>query len=238
MNYTDSILLQLASEATRNQLFDETALAQLASAAYRVDSLNLQGPYQAVFDQVTLGYSVPSIATFEGVWSPIGGVERTDAIFRLVGMADPVRVDALWQGGIVAHVSSMNSPIIDAQVQLDDINADTATEKVTVTYQAPAGVVQDASRFLPISAAVFIRDEGFSISELLIESKYAREQLQSLGLESAHDSDLPQKAAILLVWIIPDKVFNDKDWPGATPAERRQNAGEWLAREGIGLIAT
>jgi hypothetical protein len=99
---------------------------------------------------------------------------------------------------------------------------------------------------LPISAAVLIRDAGFSLAQLLMESKIVREQLESLGLEKPVNPPLKIRHPLVVVWILPEAIFEDDDWPGGEPGmdpaalrrARRAAAGRWLAREGIGLIAT
>lgn len=99
---------------------------------------------------------------------------------------------------------------------------------------------------LPIAAALLIRDAGFSVAQLLMESKMLREQLEQQGLQRSPDPSLPIRHPLLIVWVVPATIFDDDDWPGGdssmTPEGRRDArrvmAGRWLAREGIGLIAT
>jgi hypothetical protein len=98
---------------------------------------------------------------------------------------------------------------------------------------------------LPISAAILIRDAGFSVAGLLRESKAVRSLLAPQGVERPHDPILRPRGLPLIVWMIPEGVFDDEDWPGGEPgmnaaalrAARRQAAGQWLLREGIGLAA-
>ena len=55
MNFVDSTLVRLATPATRRAVFDDVALRQLAEAAYDSDALALDGPFDAVFDEFSLG---------------------------------------------------------------------------------------------------------------------------------------------------------------------------------------
>lgn len=97
---------------------------------------------------------------------------------------------------------------------------------------------------LPLSAALLIREATFSVAQLLGESKATRELLTQSGVESAGDGALRPREPLIVVWLIPQTVFDDSEWPGATvgmsPAAardaRRAAAGLWLAREGIGLV--
>jgi hypothetical protein len=116
-----------------------------------------------------------------------------------------------------------------------------AAGTVQVTYSAPPTAVP-TPRLLPLAALVLIRDAGFSLAELLSDSKEVRARAASLGLDRPVDPELRQRASVLVVWLVPAEVFDDPAWPGATngsEAEQRQArrvvAGRWLAREGIGL---
>jgi hypothetical protein len=108
---------------------------------------------------------------------------------------------------------------------------------LTVTFASPAAAPATPQP-LPIAAAILVRDAPLSLAELLMESALVRERLRALGAERPAEAGLRRLQPVLVIWVIPDSVFNDTDWPGANPAARRANAGAWLAREGIGLAAT
>jgi hypothetical protein len=98
-------------------------------------------------------------------------------------------------------------------------------------------------QILPITAALLIRDAEFSLSQLLAESKHLLNALQSSSLERARDPQWKTRHEYLVIWIIPEEVFDDDDWPGPTTGDtahrremRRLTAGEWLAHQGIGLV--
>jgi hypothetical protein len=111
---------------------------------------------------------------------------------------------------------------------------------------APPGQPTAVPQPLPIAAAILIRDvTGFSLAELLSESKRARACIERLGLLAAPSPGTRSRVAVAVIWIVPLSLFDDSDWPGATAGEtpdqqiaaRRAAAGEWLAAEGIGLAA-
>jgi hypothetical protein len=118
---------------------------------------------------------------------------------------------------------------------------------VKVTFAPPAAVA-DTPRPLPIAAAVVVRDAaGFSLAQLLADSKAIIERLQPLGLERSDDRSLRLRRRLIVVWVVPEGVFDDTDWPGGDEANltadqrrtrRRVAAGTWLAAEGIGLVTT
>jgi hypothetical protein len=91
---------------------------------------------------------------------------------------------------------------------------------------------------------VLIRDQGFSVADLLMDSRLLRAQAEQMGLEAPADPTVRRHRGIVVVWVVPAAVFDDADWPGGdsgSAAERRaarfQRAGQWLAGEGIGLTA-
>jgi hypothetical protein len=313
MQYGDQVLVRLADPATRASLFDETALAQLIAAGYDTAATPVEGPFQAIFDEVRLGVALPRLATLEGIWGLTSGVERTEARMQLTGLGGPpLRVDALWQGAVVARTTPATGLIttveavwpspgaLDAAI-VDDLGALPAdpgareaarrarllaairagldqpaalseatldawlqragvasvselVERhrgtlhpagVRITFEEPVAAPPTPRRF-PCTVAVLARDAGFGVSELLAESRQAREQLGRLGLEPQQDPSLRVRHSLIIAWVVPLSTFDDDDWPGAPGggsasvrrAARRNAAGAWLAGEGIGLVAT
>jgi hypothetical protein len=314
MKYEDATLIRLADSTSRLVLFDNLSLEQLVSAAYKTEILSVEGPYQAIFSEIRLGVVLSNIGTVEGIWNPVGGVDRVEARFNTFGLGTNVltRVDALWRGDIVVRTVPINSQVtqvetkwpdagtVDAEIvaalgtlptnpamleqerrtrflarirtALDQPNSftdevfDTWLKSVGATSVSDLmtrfqGTVQSSAvqvtfsppdpspplpKALPVTAAILIRDVGFSISQLLMESKMLREHLEKQGFERSPDPAFPVRYPILIVWVVPITVFDDVGWPGGNPgmapealqAERRLIAGQWLAREGIGLVAT
>jgi hypothetical protein len=238
MDYVDATLIRLADSASRGALFDNTALEQLLEAAYDTDALGVEGPYRAVFEELRLGFAVSRVASVDGVWCPVGSNERVEAQFKLSGLSEAglIRVDALWRGQIVARASPATSRITDVAVEWSEPVEAVHPGRVQVALSEPPGGAATAMP-LPIVAALLIRDAGFSVAQLLMESKMVREQLESAWVEKATPSEIKPRWSVLVVWMVPMGVFDDADWPGNTPDERRGLAGQWLAREGIGLVA-
>ncbi len=252
MDYEDSTLIRLAEEESRRALFDDAALAQLVDAAYDTTVLGVEGPYEPIFDELGLGFAVPRVGSVEGVWSPVGGNERVEAQFKVSGLGEAglIRVDALWRGRIVARAVPETSRITDVEVAWPEPAPGREAlhpGRVQVAFSEPPASAPAATP-LPIVAALLIRDRGFSVAQLLMESKMVREQLQALGLDRATTPEIKPRHSLLVVWVVPEMIFDDADWPGGgdpssvTPEElreaRREVAGQWLAREGIGLVAT
>jgi hypothetical protein len=110
---------------------------------------------------------------------------------------------------------------------------------------SPADAPEPTARLLPIAAAILIRDIGLSIAQLIADTRTVREQLRSLGLDRPSSPDIPLREPFIVTWAVPATLFDDADWPGAAAgmspdgarAARRMQAGAWLAREGIGLVA-
>lgn len=120
------------------------------------------------------------------------------------------------------------------------------TGAMQLAYSASGQDVAPSPKALPIASAVLVRDTGFSIAQLLADSKLISSQLRDAGVERPVASDAICKTALIVTWIVPETVFDDADWPGGdagTTADqkralRRAAAGHWLAREGIGLVVT
>ena len=114
---------------------------------------------------------------------------------------------------------------------------------VTVEFAPPAAVVA-APRQLPVLTVLLIRDTGFGVAELVVESVALRRRLEAEGYAAPAESDLRQRHGVTVAWVVPEAVFDDADWPGGgagTAAQRRTNrriaAGRWLGTHGIGLVA-
>ena len=312
MDFVDATLVRLADPASREAVFDALALEQLVAAGYDTDALPVEGPFAPLFDEFRMSFFAPQLGSVDGVWNPVGRVDRTEAQFRLSGFGDgmPLRVDAFWRGGVVVRAAPATSRIEDvttdwpslagidqeiaatpgglpadpatlegarrqrlltrlrAGLSQPDAFTDTAYDiwlaeigaistgdllarfagavqpgGVRVTFSPPAAVAP-SSLPLPIVAALLIRDNGFSVAQLLAESKVLRDRLTASGLERPPEARLPRRQPLLVVWVISETVFDDPDWPGANSGPptaarrlRRQAAGAWLAREGIGLVA-
>jgi hypothetical protein len=310
MDFIDSVLVRLADPAERTALFTADAMAAIATAAYDMDAMVVQPPFNPVFDQFEIGTFVAPAAVFDGFWNPQGAAQRTEVRVRAEGLAPAsvVRVDAVWRGSIIArtvpmdsHITSVNmswaSLDIDAQIVADlgalptdpgvleserrarllaQIHAGldqpaafsdeylgawlmsagaTTVGDLLARYQqveqpggltvsfSPPSATPPAPKALPFSGAILIRKEGFSLAQLLMESKLVRDQLQGLGFEAPPASGVKRRNPVVIVWIVRGDTFDDDGWPGGndtmTAAQknhaRRLRAAEWLAREGIGL---
>lgn len=311
MNFIDFTLIQLADPATRASLFDGETLEQMAVAAYGEDAATLSGPFQPVFHEMEIGLSIPSRSTVDGWWN--AGTTRYEGRFIIAGMGrdSPVRIDALWRGGIIARVTPATGKIIEEisewpdpsgideeiiaalgglptnPITLERERRDRFLTRIRTTLHQPdaftdgifddwlrrigaesvsdlmtrfRGVISTGTlrirysdptapppspRELPITAAVLLRDQPISLAEILSHSKMVREHLREAGVERARDADMNVRAAILVVWMVPETIFDDDDWPGGTTGPvaekrllRRRAAAAWLGPQGIAFAPT
>jgi hypothetical protein len=116
VNFVDKTIVRLADPTTRAAVFDQVALEQIAACAYDADAMGLHGPYSAIFDEFALGLGPDRHGLVEGDWSALGSSDSTRAQFRVrgLGASDAPRVDALWQGSIVARFSRSQERIEEA----------------------------------------------------------------------------------------------------------------------------
>ena len=246
MQVRDRSLLRLADEATRAAQFDQLALAQIVAGAYDVAGAAIDGPYTPVFDEFRLGVVEGSAQRGHGtLLDPAGATTRFD-----LHLEDPrrdalVECDALWRGSIVARASPSSSTIEDVSVRWPRTPELEATEHLAeagVRFSAAAAAAPRAIA-LPVTVWLLVRDADLGLAALLSESRRLRRRLDPAEYAAPRPRDLPQRHPMLVAWLVPGALFDDDDWPGATPgmtpvarrAARRQRAGHWLAREGIGL---
>src|SRR5262249_25000232 len=103
----------MADPATRETLFDDETLEQMAVAAYGEQAATLSGPYQPIFHEIMIGLSIPNRSTIDGWWN--AGTTHNEARFIIAGMGreSSVRIDALWRGGIIARMTPATGKIIE-----------------------------------------------------------------------------------------------------------------------------
>lgn len=150
-----------------------------------------------------------------------------------------------------------NDPLSAAGVDewLAHAGVDSVEELLSHTNTEPAGVVRvtfavpqpvtPTPRRVPVTIALLIRDVGVSIRALLADTRRVRERLELAGVEPPSRPDLPVRVPVIVGWVLPEAVFDDDDWPGATGgmnaaqsrAARRTAASAWLTNEGVGLVA-
>jgi hypothetical protein len=239
VNFVDGTVVALADETTRSAVFDSTSLEQILNATYDANSMGpFQGKLEPVFEEFEVGFPMPQLGVLDGTWSGAGGTERTEASFRVTGLGGqvPFRIDALWRGSILARYAIPGEPIEDLSIDwagnAQDPSAYDGASQVTFAQPQP---VSTTRKPLPMAAALLVRDAPLPVADLLAETKGIRERLRPLGLERSKTESLRLLQPILLVWVVPSSTFTNSDWPGADPAARRQQAGDWLSREGIGL---
>jgi len=126
VDFVDATLIRIGDPATRAAVFDQTTLEQMAQAAYDADALGLEGPFNAVFDQVTLGMSIATVGVLEGMIRNQSGGPATELHLQVAGLGPllPARVDVLWRGSVVARTVPANSPITSVKLRfvVDDID--------------------------------------------------------------------------------------------------------------------
>jgi hypothetical protein len=208
MKYEDAILIRLADSASRSVLFDNLALEQLVSAAYKVDLLTIEGPYQAIFKEFRLGVVLSNLGTVEGVWNPVGGVDRVEARFHTFGLGTNLltRVDALWRGDIVARTVPVNSQMTQVETKWPDagtIDAEIVAALGSLPTNSQTLEQERRTRFLVrIRAAL---DQPIGFTDAVFDT-----WLQSVGATSVSDlitrlQGTVQSGAVQVTFSPPDR---------------------------------
>ena len=195
-----------------------------------------------------------------GSWPSLAGIDDEIAASPAGMPTDPAVLESERRGRVIARLrAALDQPAALTNAAFDRWLAETGAKSVgefikrfevvvhtgaiSVTFSQP-DATPAASRALPVAVVLLIRDTGFSVAELVSESRLVRERLDGLGLERPRDTSLRPREPLLIAWVVPASIFDDQDWgpaaaatPEARRTERRRAAGRWLAREGIGLVA-
>ncbi|MEQ1506799.1 MAG: hypothetical protein ABMB14_31520, partial [Myxococcota bacterium] len=115
---------------------------------------------------------------------------------------------------------------------------------VTIGF-GPDDSVATRTRF-PVAAALLVRGPEVSVAALLQDTRRVAAHLDRIGFVAPPIAGFRNRRSVLVVWVVPDTLFDDPDWPGAqgspspdqARAQRRAFAGSWLAREGVGLLVS
>lgn len=105
MEFSDTILLELATAAGRGALLDQAALGQMISAAFDLSVAPVQGPFSLTVETLDLGLDITRPGLIEGSFSATPGSVPANIRIRVEGLAfaPPPRVDALWRGTLIAR---------------------------------------------------------------------------------------------------------------------------------------
>lgn len=225
-----------------------------AESSIRVDAL---------WRGAVVARTVPTTSRVQSVklaWPDPAGID--DEIIAALGAlpADPVALETQRRTRFLARIrAALHAPtaftddVFDTWLHqvgatsvgdlLARFRGQLLTGAMQLTMSAPGQDIPPSPKALPITSAVLVRDAGFSLAQLLVDSKQIMSQLREAGVERPVASDTIPRCSLIVTWILPDTVFDDAAWPGGdagTTADqkralRRAAAGIWLAREGIGL---
>lgn len=158
MDFVDGTLVRLADPTTRAALFDQEAMASLIAAAYDTDAMAITPPFNPVFDRLEIGLAVVPPGMLDGHWSGPTGSDRTE--FRLRGSGfggqAPIRVDAVWRGGIVVRTLPLDSAIVAVTVRRADLDLVDIDAEIAAALGGLPGdpVVMEAERRARVLARV------------------------------------------------------------------------------------
>ncbi len=236
--------------------------AERTEARMELRGLAVPGPtVDALWEGAVVARASADTATVTAVevdLPDVGGVD--DAVVADLGALpdDPAALDAARRAVILERLrATLDQPGAVGDAHLDSlfrsVGADDAgsflhamTNGATVPLRisfsdSPTGPL--SPRRLPITALVLIRDVGFSLTGLLHESRQALDHLRARGAAPPPDPGLPRRHGLLALWLVPESVLDDDDWPGggsgsaaARRTARAEAAAAWLSLLGIVLV--
>jgi hypothetical protein len=137
LDFVDQTLIRLAAANTRAAVFDQRALEHLVAAGYDATGLGVTGPYQPVFEDFRLGLSLMASPRVDGTWQRTGNSEVTEVRAMLNGWGgDPIRVDGLWRGSIIARAALAESRINKVEGNWADLNLETLDDEIAADLGA------------------------------------------------------------------------------------------------------
>ena len=226
MNYTDRTLVELADPATRSGPFDQTALEQIVSAGYDVDALGITGPFTALFDDFRLAVAAEAEGVLDGAFAPVSGEGATQATFRLTGLPEqqPLRIDALWRGAIVARYRVGGEPITDVTSNWPDPGAiDTAVKAAHGGVLPADPVALESARHAALLAELQAGlDQPASLDDAGLDAMLAEAGAESVGDLLAHPGTA-ELGTLSVTFAAPANV--------AQAAKRLPVAGALLVRD-------
>ncbi|MFF3335595.1 hypothetical protein ACFYWX_39710 [Streptomyces sp. NPDC002888] len=237
MDFRDRTLLRLADPAQRSGLFGQRSLENLVTAGYDMTA-GITGPYGADFAELRLGARLERPLVVEGSWSGAGGAERREARFTVTGLAE-LTADALWRGTVTVRTGAGTDAV--SAVDVDPAQPPGRSE-LTVRYAARSGGPARPLA-LPVVVGLLVRETARP-ADLLAESQGLAAALGRLTAMPSGDLPVPARRQALVAWLVPPRVFDDADWPGAAPGQdpaglreaRAVATGRILAEQGIGLV--
>jgi hypothetical protein len=204
-------------------------IGRVSAATGRISDVDTAWPDPSAIDRdivATLGSLPANPAT-------LVTERRTRLVAQLQsGSADPNVVTAELVDLLIERTQST-----DLNEYFDRYSRAATFGPVQVTI-APGPAPPPAAKPLPVAAAILVRDTATALAQMLADSRSVRDYLEGAGLGRVEDTGMPLRRGTLVIWVLPQTAFDDADWPGANPAARRTAAGQWLAREGIGLVVT
>jgi hypothetical protein len=214
----------------------------------------------ALWSGSIIAQTVTNTSRIESVTAKFAVADIDAGIVQALGSlpSDPAAREAARRAAVMAELqAAMGHPTVLTDLAFNQLLAEIGVKSVgdliaghrgsmvpgvvQIRISGPAKEPVPTPKALPIVAAVLIRDTGFSVAELLMESKMLREQLMERGIDVPKIASLPALNPFLVVWAVPITVFDDAGWPGAGAdnaalhTDRRHNASLWLGPEGIAV---
>ncbi|MCW9032410.1 MAG: hypothetical protein OQK58_13035 [Gammaproteobacteria bacterium] len=132
---------------------------------------------------------------------------------------------------------------VNSVTRLLEKSSETIPASVSVKYSDKPSLPA-TSQIYPVSVLFLICEDGFSIRDKLVKTKLLLKRMDVTGIERAEEKNLYPKKSLIVVWLVNESIFDDKDWPGGSSGmnatelrqARKEHAVKWLEKEGVSLI--
>lgn len=114
-----------------------------------------------------------------------------------------------------------------------------AAVHLQLTFSPPIGGDAFAQMDFPVAVAVMVRDPAdpdTSLTGVVAAARWVQAAMRRAGFEPKRPSEGAGFGRPVTALVVPDRWFDDADWPGADKDARIASAGAWMAREGVALV--
>jgi hypothetical protein len=146
INFSDRTVLQLATAAGRNALFDQDTLGNLIATAFDTELAPVDGPFALDVERSDIGVELSRTVRLEGHYAAAPGAVPGDIRLHIdnLRIGSPLRVDLLWRAQLVARHVQQDDRVASVTGGFTALDLD--REIVAALGALPVGAALEAAR--------------------------------------------------------------------------------------------